>query len=952
LLRSPFFPDGKIYLFRLVIVSSVAWVVQLYGFVRAFMKLPVDSIFKIGNLALFVSAVLCVAGIIPPSINFSNGSVNPEYGWWLVLYIAPISISAIKGMYTLFRRLMHLSSPEERNIITYLISAIGFFAIFGFAGVTPLANHLPLSHIGSLFAAVILTYAVVQHELLSISLIFRRALGWASVLIIGVVLYEFLLLGVHYFNGTPLNLATMILPTLAGIVVVYIIFYLRPIFLRKIDQVFYKQGYEHRKKLYEFVSHQILGVSSLDELSEGLLNPLIKALNCQQSFILLPDKNSGHFLVKYSIPWDMPYGNIIIRQGSPILEFLKDQHLTRKDLDIRPEFQGLWKEELAGINIADIELLFPFINRGKTIGILALSRKKSGKYSVDDINLVENITNSVAMSLEKERYHGELVKREKELSVINRLTNIINSNLNIQDVYETFIEGLREVVDIDFATIGKVDNINLELTALYNKNNYPIHLGDTLKLQHSGLEWVILRKKCLIYPNSNSDDSGKLVNQLLSFGLESLVLVPLIHKNETVGILILGNSIKQGLSEEQVQFIEQVASQISTAVVNSQLYASAETRARIDELTGLYNRRHFDESIEKEIRRDFRYGNSFTLMMLDVDNFKNYNDTQGHIQGDKLLKNVAQVIRNSIREVDLGFRYGGDEFAVILPNSTIENAVVAAERVRKKIEKDMRDDGNWISVSIGLANWPSNGLVPQDVITAADRALYYAKNTGANRSCTAAQILPSAELSDNQPGHTDEKQILNTIYALAATIEARDRYTYGHSRKVRSFAVDLAEAIKMAPEKVTVISHAALLHDIGKIGIYDTILNKPEELTFDERELIKKHPQLSRDIIAHIPNLTPCLPAILHHHERWDGKGYPHGLKGEKIPMEARILTIADSFDAMISARPYRDPLPAEKVIEELKRCAGSQFDPNLVPFFLPIAFKALNIESASTRSV
>jgi len=309
------------------------------------------------------------------------------------------------------------------------------------------------------------------------------------------------------------------------------------------------------------------------------------------------------------------------------------------------------------------------------------------------------------------------------------------------------------------------------------------------------------------------------------------------------------------------------------------------------------------------------------------------------------LKSVAQIIRSSIREVDMSFRYGGDEFAVILPNSTSDNALVAAERLRKNVENQMQGKNVWVTVSVGLANWPGDGLVPQDVITAADRALYYAKNTGANRICTAAQVLPSSDSSNNQPGNADEKQILNTIYALAATIEARDRYTYGHSRKVRSFAVELAEAIKMPPEKVTVISHAALLHDIGKIGIYDTILNKPEELTKEERELIKKHPQLSRDIIAHIPNLTTCLPAILHHHERWDGKGYPNGLKGEKIPIEARILAIADSFDAMISARPYRNPLPAEKVIEELKSCAGSQFDPNLIPFFLPIAFKALKID-------
>jgi diguanylate cyclase (GGDEF)-like protein len=917
------------------------------------MKLPLDSGFKLGNLALSLFTLLCIVGFIPSSVSFENNSINPEYGWWLILYIGPMAVLTPIAVYTLIKRITHLSSPEERNTIGYLIAAIACFALFGFAGVTPLANHLPLSHIGGLLAAIILTFAVVQHELLSISLIFRRALGWASVFIIGIALYEILLVSIHFINGLPLNSVTMVFLTVSVIIVAVMIYILRPMFLKKIDQLFYKQSYEHRKELHDFVSHQILGVSNLDELSEGFLTPLIKSLDCQQAFILLPDINTNNFSVKYRIPWDTTNVDaIIIRQGSPILDKIKDQHLTHKDLNTRPEFQGLWEEELDWINKANIELLFPFINRGKTIGILALSRKRSGKYSVDDINLVESLTNSVAMSLEKERYHGELVKREKELSVINRLTNIISSSLNIQEVYETFIEGLREVVAVDFAAIGKIDNFNLEVTALYNKNNYPLHLGDKLNLQHSGLEWVVLSKKCLICTDSDSSEKGPIINQFSSFGLKSMLFVPLIHKDETIGILTLGNSSQVIFTEEHVQFIEQIASQISTAVVNSQLYASAETRSRIDELTGLFNRRHFDESIEKEIRRDFRYGNSFTLMMLDVDNFKNYNDSQGHVKGDKLLKNIAQIIRRSTREVDINFRFGGDEFAVILPNSTIESAFTAAERVRTNIEKEMRDKNIWITASIGLANWPGDGLIPQDVITAADRALYYAKNTGSNRSCIAAQILPSTEFSINSQDSADEKQILNTIYALAATIEARDRYTYGHSRKVRTYAVDLAEAMKMSAEKVTVISHAALLHDIGKIGIYDTILNKPDALTVDERELIKKHPQLSRDIVAHIPNLTPCLPAILHHHERWDGKGYPQGLKGENIPIEARILSIADSFDAMISARPYRDPLPSEKVIEELTRCAGSQFDPELVKFFLPVAYKVLNMAPVPSKSV
>jgi len=207
-------------------------------------------------------------------------------------------------------------------------------------------------------------------------------------------------------------------------------------------------------------------------------------------------------------------------------------------------------------------------------------------------------------------------------------------------------------------------------------------------------------------------------------------------------------------------------------------------------------------------------------------------------------------------------------------------------------------------------------------------------------------MLPSAtEDEDNQSNF--EKESLNTIYALASTIEARDPYTYGHSQKVRTYAVSLAEALGLPGQKVAVISHAALLHDIGKIGIYDEVLNKPGKLDPTEFELVKSHPQLSRTIVAHVTSLTPCLQAIVQHHERWDGNGYPNKLKGESISLEGRILAIADAFDAMTSKRPYHDPMSSKKAIQELKHCSGTQFDPKLVEVFIPIALSIIPQESA-----
>jgi diguanylate cyclase (GGDEF)-like protein len=327
----------------------------------------------------------------------------------------------------------------------------------------------------------------------------------------------------------------------------------------------------------------------------------------------------------------------------------------------------------------------------------------------------------------------------------------------------------------------------------------------------------------------------------------------------------------------------------------------------------------------------------FSLVFLDLDNFKNYNDAMGHPAGDKLLTQTGRSIKSALRKVDVPFRYGGDEFSIIIPHTSADDAFGAAERVRTKIANDMLNNQTAITASIGLASWPSDGLGPYDIISAADNALYHAKRTGGNRTCVVSQLLPSSTRTlESTPAL--ENDTLNTIYALAATIEARDPYTYGHSRKVRAYAVALAEALSLSSEKVVVVSDAALLHDIGKIGIVDGVLNKPGRLDIRERELIKSHPQLSRTIVGHVPSLTPCLPAILYHHERWDGTGYPAGLKGEAIPLQARILSVADAFDAMTSLRPYRAPLSHAEAIDELKRGSGSQFDPSLIEAFLPIA--------------
>jgi putative nucleotidyltransferase with HDIG domain len=224
----------------------------------------------------------------------------------------------------------------------------------------------------------------------------------------------------------------------------------------------------------------------------------------------------------------------------------------------------------------------------------------------------------------------------------------------------------------------------------------------------------------------------------------------------------------------------------------------------------------------------------------------------------------------------------------------------------------------------------------EEIISRADAALYRAKQTGRNRTCLSSDVL-KPETAEIGAELEAQPRALSIIYALAATVDAKDHYTYGHSRKVSEYAVALAEALKLDQDRVDTIRAGGLLHDIGKLGVPDSILTKPGPLDDDEWEPIKSHPELGVEILKRVIDLVNCLPAILHHHEHYDGSGYPRSLKRDSIPLEARILGIADAYDAITSPRPYRAQLPSEQAIAELRRCTGTQFDPELVEAFINV---------------
>ncbi len=771
LLLSNFLIEYKLLLFRIVTFTSMWWAVQLYYFARTFLHLPGGWGIWFGYASAIIFGTVAAIGYAPPSIAFSDGVVDPTYGWWFVLYVVPLLTLASMGVYSLVHRLRILTDPRERNKIAYLITAVVTIAVFGFTGITPLASEYPVTHIGTLLSASILAYAVMKHDLISISSILRRGLGWTSLVAVGTGAYLLVFFLIHLLVGFELRAVTLVLATLAAIAVAILVYWLRPVFLEKVDQLFFRGTYDYRQALLSFNS-TMGNIINLDELADEMLPTISKALRITQAKLLFKDTSSGDFATQFTYPKVKGESSDELRFSfdNSIVAWLEKETnpLNLKQIDNIPQLKGLWQAEREKLIISNLELLCPIKSRGKLIGILALGRKQSRSlYSHEDIGLV--------MSM---------------------------------------------------------------------------------------------------------------------------------------------------------------ASQAGIIIENAQLYSQAIAWATTDGLTELYNHRHFHELLEQEINRGSRFGTTFSLIMLDIDLFKDYNDTYGHLAGDEVLRKVGKCIKTTIRSIDAAFRYGGEEFATILPETQLDDAYRVAERIRKTIEVQASSGVVPITASLGVASWPIDGMIKEEVIARADAALYRAKQTGRNRTCLSSDIA-KPEISPIGIELESKARALSIIYALAATVDAKDHYTYGHSKKVSQYAVALAEALGLPQDKITTIRAAGLLHDIGKIAIPDSILNKEGPLTEEEWKPVTAHPELGVEILRHVIDLVNCLPAILHHHEHHDGKGYPSNLKGKNIPLEARLLAIADSYDAMTSLRSYRKQLSPQQALDELKRCAGTQFDPELVDIFV-----------------
>lgn len=370
-----------------------------------------------------------------------------------------------------------------------------------------------------------------------------------------------------------------------------------------------------------------------------------------------------------------------------------------------------------------------------------------------------------------------------------------------------------------------------------------------------------------------------------------------------------------------------------------------------DGLTSLYNHRFIQERFNFEFKRVQRYGGALSCLILDIDHFKHVNDTFGHQFGDYVIRQIASIIKTKSREVDICGRYGGEEF-MVLSNLTGTNALKYAAKLHSAIESykfTCNDKTVRITVSIGIAEYQKNIKTKQEMIERADIALYQAKKDGRN----LIRLWKSIDHQDNESIAVNEiKELkhkfqdlsikmrntyMESINALIKAVDAKDPLACEHSRNVSVYSVEIARYLKLSEPDIEIIRSAALLHDIGKISIRDQILLKREPLTSKEMEILKRHPEIGVSILKELKFLEKEIPIILYHHERYDGKGYPHGLKGREIPIGARIVAAADAFDAMTCGRIYKKPLSMKNACKEILGGSATQFAPDIVDALLQL---------------
>ena len=516
------------------------------------------------------------------------------------------------------------------------------------------------------------------------------------------------------------------------------------------------------------------------------------------------------------------------------------------------------------------------------------------------------------------------------------------------------------------------NKLNSTFTAfgLYCKQSNCINLKIIDKIGSTFTSRVLINgsdnpiEKAFVSNSIISVDNNKFLN-IHYLSDSSVTILPLFAVNECIGVMLVGDNSFDFASD----IYKLMARYLALFIQNRELSTKVLMNTDTDALTGLNNHRKFQELLAAEIEKARRTSTQTSIVIFDINNISQINKDFGAAKGDEIIKIVSDKIKQGIRTNDSAARYGGDEIAIILPETTSAEAKYLAEYLTYSLSCCLVDDVGPIKVSVGIATYPNSTQDLEKLLILAEQAMFISKSKGYKNGMSTIVCSDDFDFWDDtalssfasviakrhasiginfdeelvNKFHSEEIRnqghLIEVVTSLAGAIDAKDEYTKGHSSSVSRYSEALARALNLPEKDVERIKLGALLHDIGKIGIPESVLKKPSKLTDEEWEIMKQHPVIGAEKVL-MPNesLHDLIPIVKYHHEHWDGSGYPEKLKGEDIPLAARIVSVADAYHALISDRPYRKGMSNEKACEILKVGAGIQWDKNLVSVFVNIS--------------
>src|SRR5712672_2138622 len=627
----------------------------------------------------------------------------------------------------------------------------------------------------------------------------------------------------------------------------------------------------------------------------------------------------------------------------------------------------------------------PLVAYDHAIGAMAVYSDNERVFDEGHLELLRVLASEASIAIENARLFSNERTKARHLSLLNTISRNAIATLNPDEMLAKITEQLEAGLTYDHIGIGVLDYATREVVIQAEAGKRRGTLGQRISLGAGLIGHVARNGHMAAYRSASPADVA--LKPLLPDSVAAIAL-PVFYAEQLHGILYIESSVPVDFSEEEVLLLRTLADLIAGALHNALSFQKAQEQAITDGLTGVKTHRFFMEALSAEWKRSTRAGRAFALVLMDLDRFKFVNDFYGHLEGDLVLQRVGHILETNCRRSDVVARYGGDEFVILMPETNMEHARQLASKLRGWVSADPLLREKNISASFGIACYPLHGSSPQELIQVADASMYLSKHQGGNAVSTADHFDPNeakkwkrdvleaylgvtlkrlfatgpeafeeiysrlkqfteslaategtngatAEAAATQGPQALPQAVLDTVTSLAFAIDAKDHYTQGHSQKVSAYASLIAEALGLNDLEIEESRLAGVLHDIGKVAIPENILNKNGPLNPDEWDTMKSHVTFGAKILEPLTPLARIREMVLHHHEFFDGSGYPTGVSGEAIPLGARIIAVADAYDTITSDRTYKKARLAAEALVELERCANAQFDAKVVAAFV-----------------